>query len=535
MINLVKTKEIENLLENKKWEEKKLGLIKLNEYIEKSSESEISQNLDTFIIYIKYKLNNFKETNFNIIKEGIRCFCSIFSKIKRTDEPNKKYVEIILNGLYEKIAEPKLKDIYIELLDLLMVSYSEKIIVDTLLSLLENCKKIILLKDYAEFIGKIIEDKLFKVDLNVKGIIDFLVNLANNSNPQLRNISSKVICHLYKYIGSDLKLLIKNIKESTLKNIYKEFDKIDEENSVTQNNNNNDLNNNKNIKNVNKDKINLIKNDLIKPVDISKLIPPKLLKEIDKGKWQEKKDGIDYIIKVIENGNKKILPDGLKNLFDLIQEKLSDANKNFVRIIVQLLSLLIVSLGENIKIFSKNFIKPLLLNLSDKNQSLREDCVQCINRLIENQNFEIIANFLPQVTDIENSDMRNEILNLLISNINSLLTDNYSESFFKELTKALINFLQDKSSKIKNKTEEFMIKFKTKLKKENYLKEIDKFKPSIAGDLKNIINRLFPDNNPKQNIKENEKENEKIPIKKNNTAKKENPAKNTTRWTQKSL
>ena len=492
MISILQTYEIENLLESKKWEDKKSGFSKLNEFIEKSSN--ILENLDTFVIYIKFKLNNFKETNFNIIKEGMRCFCSIFNKINRNNEPNKEYIEIILNGLNEKIGETKLKDVYIELLDSLMNCYSEKIIIDTLLKLLENCKKFNVLKEYAEYIDKIIEDKLFKVDLNVKGIIDFLVNLANNSNPQLRNISSKVICHMYKFIGPELKLLIKNIKESTLKNIYKEMDKIDTSNKIN---------------NVNNNIIN--KKDNNKPVNISDLISLKLLKEIDKGKWQEKKEGIDYIIKIIENANKKILPDGLKDLFELIKEKLSDANKNFVRIIIQLLSSLIISLGENIKVYSKEFTKPLLLNLSDKNQLLREDCVECINKLIDNQNFEIIANFLPQITYIENSDMRYEILNLLMSNINSLLKDNYSESFFKELTKSLISFLQDKNGKIKTKTETFIIKFKDKLKKKDYLKEIDKYKPSIAEDLKNIFDRIFPE--------------EKTITKKYNTPSKENKPK----------
>ena len=521
--NIIKSIEGENNLDNKKWEEKKLDLVKLNEFLEKSNK--IMPYLDTFINYIKYKLNNFKETNFNVIKEGMRCLCSIFNKIKKNDKPNNKYIEIILSGLFEKITDSKLRDTYIELLELLMKAYSDKIIIDTLLALLENCKKVIVLKEYAEYIDKIIDDKFYQDDLNKKGIINFLVNLANNSNPQLRTLASKVICHLYKFIGPDLKLMIKNIKESTLKNIIKEMEKIDIEKSKNEKNKQSDNKINNIIKindNNNENNMPNINNNSIKPVDISNLIPPKLLKEIDKGNWQEKKDGIDYIINLIENGNKKILPNGLNNLFDLINEKLSDANKNFSRMIIQLLSFLIMSLGENIKSYSKLFVKPLLLNLSDKNQLLREDCVECINKLIKNQNFEIIANFLPQITDIENSDMRNEILDLLISNINSLLNDNYSESFFKELTKSLMHFLQDKSSKIKSKSETFIILFKDKLKKDNYLKEIEKFKPSIAEDLRNILNKIFPDN--KNNKKENEKE--KLPIKKNNTAKKENTANN---------
>ena len=483
--NIIKTDEIENLLESKKWEEKKEGFTKLNEFIEKYTD--IKTNLDTFVNYIKHKLNNFKETNFNIMKEGIRCLSSIFNKINYKENPNTIFLETILNGLNEKIADSKLKDSYIALLESLMNSYSERIVIDYLLTLLDKCKKVMVLKEYAEYIDKIIEEKLFIVDLNVKGIIDFLVNLCNNSNPQLRNISSKVICHLYKYIGEDLKLLIKKIKESTLKNIYEEMAKIkvdDTRKSLKKNNSNN-----ANI------------NSLIKPSDISKLITPKLLKEINKGSWQEKKDGLNYIAKVIKDSNNKILPDGLNNLFDLIQEKLSDGNKNFVRIIIHTLSLLIVSLGNNIKVYSKLFVKPLLLNLSDKNQSLREECVDCINKLIKNQNFDIVANALPQLENIENSDMRNEILNLLTKNINSLLNDNYSDSFFKELIVLLLNFLQDKNSKIRSKTEAFIIKFKDKLKKKDYLKQMDKFKPSIIGNLKNIFNRILPDNEEKSGEK----------------------------------
>ena len=481
MKNIINSDEIENLLESKKWEEKKEGFTKLNEYIKKYND--IKSNLDIFVNYIKHKLNNFKETNFNIMKEGIHCLSSIFNKINHNENPNKIYLETIISGLNEKIADSKLKDSYIALLDSLMNSYTEKTVIDFLLSLLDKCKKVIVLKEYAEYIDKVIEDKLFIVDLNLKGIIDFFVNLCNNSNPQLRNISSKAICHLYKYIGEDLKLLIKKIKESTLKNIYEEMSKIKVD--ITR----------KSLKKNNQNNTNL--NSLIKPSDISKLITPKLLKEINKGSWQEKKDGLNYIAKVIKDSNNKILPDGLNNLFDLIQEKLSDGNKNFVRIIIHTLSLLIASLGNNIKAYSKLFVKPLLLNLSDKNQSLREECIDCVNKLIENQNFEIVATVLPQLENIENSDMRNEILNLLTKNINSLLNDNYSDSFFKELTILLLNFLQDKNSKIRSKTETFIIKFKNKIKKKDYLKQMDKFKPSIIGNLKSVFNRILPDNEEK--------------------------------------
>ena len=50
--------------------------------------------------------------------------------------------------------------------------------------------------------------------------------MANNSNPQCRNASMNLICILYRYYGEEIHKLIKDIKESTLKNIEAELSKV---------------------------------------------------------------------------------------------------------------------------------------------------------------------------------------------------------------------------------------------------------------------------------------------------------------------
>ena len=57
-------------------------------------------------------------------------------------------------------------------------------------------------------------------------MIEFSVKIANNANPQLRAIAIEIIGLLYTFIGPDLKQLISGIKESTMKLVEKEINKI---------------------------------------------------------------------------------------------------------------------------------------------------------------------------------------------------------------------------------------------------------------------------------------------------------------------
>ena len=461
------------LLESTKWEERKEGFIKLNEHI-KNTEN-VSLYLDKYVNDIKLYLNNFKETNFNIIKVGMECLITLFNKINyRLDE---MYLDLLLNGLYEKIADNKVHDTYIQLLNTLYECYSTEKVIEALLDILiSKSNKNNVLKEYSIYLYKLIEEKTLNINNhNIKQIIDFYVKIANNPNNQLRISASKAICLLYKFIGPDIKLLINDIKESTLKNILKEID--------STNINETDLNNN--IKKIN------IKS-MFEPMDISQSLPPKLLKVIDKGEWQEKKEGIEFINLVIERANKKILPNGLEDLFELIQKKLTDKNQNLVKIILQLLNLLIESLGENINKFSMGFIDPLLSNLSDKNQQIRDECISCINELIKEQNFNIIALKIPQLLLNENNNMRREIVKLLINNIN--LINEHQNSFYNDLAKSLLICLQDKSAEVRNSTSEFISKFKNKITEDQYIKISDEFKPLIAEKLKTLIRNIFNEN-----------------------------------------
>ena len=498
LLNIIKNEEIIDLIDDKKWENRKNGFIKLNEFIIQNKINK--KNFDIFFMYIYIKLNNFKETNFNLIKEGIQCILSLFSQINNNNYEDanfkisdKKYIKILLNDLYEKIADNKIKEIYLNLLEILNNNYSYKEILDILFDKLKNTKKVNILKEYAIFIKYLIEIKKIlennNENINIKNIIDFTINLSNNSNPQIRKISISIFCLLYKYIGKDLNLLIKNIKnESTIKIIEKEISKIKiEDNNPKSKNKFMIINNELKSNNINEPihKINL------KRIDISREIPIQLLNDIDKGKWNEKKEGIDFLHKLLDKSNNNILINGLDKLFLLIKNKLKDGNKNLVKIIIELLSHLIDALGQQIKKYCKNIIPSLLSNLSEKNQQFREECINCIQKWIICQNFEIFCNYFPKLLLNDNYEMRLSILDLLLKNC-ELITNQYNKTFLDEFLRSLLICLQDKNSIIRNKTEEFMRQFKL-YKREDYIKESKEFKPVITEYLLSNIKAIFGD------------------------------------------
>ena len=389
IVQLSGNNEIIDLLDSKKWEEKKQGFIKLNEFLTENmkSDSLIENNFDTLFNYILLKLNNFRETNFNLMKEGISCLNTLFSYFKENNKSlDKKYLETIIFMSNEKLADSKIKQVYTQLLNLLIDIYSYKTVYDLLFDIiLFKTNKLTVLKEYSIFIRDNIKKENSINDLDLKKIIEFSVKIANHTNPQIRSISIEIICLLYGFIGPDLKQLITGIKESTFKLIEKELDKIvfdenDKNNSTNKNNKIKDLLNTNNKKSSgnkstsasavispSNSNSNLINN---KRVDISKDITPKLLKEINRGKWVEKKEGIEYINSLIDKANNKISKNGLQELFDLIKEKLNDGNINLVKMTLQLLSRLILALEGQIKVYSKNLIYPLLLKLHHLHRKL---------------------------------------------------------------------------------------------------------------------------------------------------------------------
>ena len=274
---------------------------------------------------MRFKLKNFKETNFNVNREAINVFINLTKKKLIIKE---NLLSVIL-GYHDKITDPKLKDNFLELINSCLDIIEPNILLKQLLMQVSKKSNPKLFIEYSLYFGKIVDKYNTTKDLPYKELTEFCKIMANNSNPLCRNAGTNLICTLYRYYGDEIRKLIKDIKDSTLKNIENEISKI----TVIERRNSTNLKQRNSIKkrtseildpkitNMNGGEKNLnggnkkeIKQNVIS--DISKKITQQMLKNISDGKWSEKKEACEQIEKILNESNMKILPNGLNELMN---------------------------------------------------------------------------------------------------------------------------------------------------------------------------------------------------------------------------
>ena len=476
-IKSVLGKEIIDLLFSPKWEQKKHGFELINEFV--NSKPQNSYNLNDLLEYMKLKLKNYKETNFNINREAINIYVNMIKK----KIISKDLLTPIILAYHEKLADIKLKENLIELINNSFDIIEPNTILKQILTKISKKNNAKLLIEYSTFLGNVVEEYDVK-DLPNKDIIDFCKVMANNSNPQVRTAAISLLCILYKYLGKDVKTLTRDIKESTLKLIDAELDKvtvIDPKESAAK-----------------KKKVagsggegkgsSGGGGELIPPQDISKKITAQMIKDLN-GKWAEKKEACENMEKVLVSANMRILPNGLNNIMTAFKKKLSDSNKNFVKMIVSLLSKFIEALKQGFKQWTKPIALALIPNLADKNQLMRNECQNCFDKWVEFTGFDSLVVHFPQFLKTDNVEMRIEIMNFFIKYKDKFNKTN-GELVYKDMMNPLLICLQDRSSNVRNAAEEIIKSSLNFISINNYYKKSEDFKPAITKTLKQILDKI---------------------------------------------
>ena len=493
-IKSVLGKEIVDSLFSPKWEIKKHGFELINEFI--NSKPKESYNIGDLIEYMKLKLKNYKETNFNITREAIIVYINM---IKKKIILKDSLTSIII-AYHEKLSDIKLKDNIIELINTSFDIIEPTNILKQIITKISKKNNAKLLIEYATFFGNVVEEYDVK-DLPNKDIIDFCKVLANNSNPQVRTSAISLLCILYKYLGKDVKTLTRDIKESTLKLIDAELDKvkvIDPKETSSKKKKAASVIENGDSKSGTGGK----SKDLIPPQDISKKITPQIIKLLSSPKWAEKKEACDSIEKILVSANMRILPNGLNTLMTNIKKKLSDSNKNFVRMLVSLLSKLIEAMKSGFKQWAKPIALALIPNLADKNQLMRNECQNCFDKWVEFVGLDSLVVHFPKFLTTDNVEMRIEIMNFFMKNKDKF-NKSIGESVYKDMMNPLLICLQDRSSNVRNLSEEIIKISLVYNPITNYYKKTEDFKPAIAKTLKQTLDKIKQETSSNESKQEN--------------------------------
>ncbi len=148
--------------------------------------------MDNYLFdYIKLKLKNFKETNFNINREALLVFNSMLMN-KMLD---KEMTSTLVLTYFDKLGDIKLKDNYSELLTNSFGIVDPMPLIKQILQKTLKKKNGKLMIEYSSFLSKILEEYDIKY-FPIKDIIDFCKELAANSNVQVRTSSTNLLCLL---------------------------------------------------------------------------------------------------------------------------------------------------------------------------------------------------------------------------------------------------------------------------------------------------------------------------------------------------
>ena len=492
IINTVKLsvgENLVNLFESKKWQEKKQGYVDLKNYFLDENNCDIlNTNCDYFLKFILLKNKSFKENNIVIFKESLLCINTLIEVLPPFF--SKKFYTPLLKLIIERLSERKIQTELTLIFENLISKTSPK---EIILSLMKNIrdKTVPILNGGAVLINNLIipnkdetnnnsnNNNKIRENINlypIREIIEFCCFLENNTNTQCRNSGTNILCSLYTFLGNNIKPLLKDLKESTMKSIEEKFEKIQ---VITPNNNTS----------TGKISTNILE-QVFPRIDISKKITPNIIKVLNEGKWTDKKEMINNIENIIISTNNKIQPKGLNELFNSIKFNLKDSNKNIVKMIMKLIEDLAASLGkEGFRQYQKQIIPGIISNFADKNTQVKEESIKCIVKLISIMGFDSIAVYFPNYLNIDNYEMKHEILNILIKNKNFVA--NNKKDLMKEYAAALLNCLLDKNGIIRTMAEEISQEIVKYHGIQVFNDEIKNLKtPTVINQVKLILNRI---------------------------------------------
>ena len=123
--------------------------------------------------------------------------------------------------------------------------------------------------------------------------------------------------------------------------------------------------------------------------------------------------------------------------------------------LVSLLSKLIEAMKSGFKQWAKPIALALIPNLADKNQLMRNECQNCFDKWVEFAGLESLVVHFPKFLTTDNVEMRIEIMNFFMKNKDKF-NKSIGESVYKDMMNPLLICLQDRSSNVRNLSEEII-------------------------------------------------------------------------------
>lgn len=465
-------------LDQAAWKEKVESLQKLAEWIN-GNLADATKISEPIIRFVKIKLKDWKESNFNVFKEA---FITLNVLVSQLTVLPKRCANVIIPAAAEKLADAKIS----EASSILLISLAELVtpgfVAKQVIKHGSNSKSPNVIKESSGFVKKIIEE-FGVVGIPIKEVIDFCKEAASHTNPNVRSSATELIKMLYMHVGEPIKAFLNDIKESTLKVIESELEKVkplaknekgaakralrgEAAEEMKGANNGGDV-------------------DILPRTDIKNQLTAKLIKTMSDGEWKNRKVAVESLEGILSGAAFRIQPVGLNELMGQLKNRLSDPNKSVLKSYLILVGKFAEAMGAGGKVYSKTILPALLENLTDKQNLVRNDAITAIKQWAEAIGGEIVINNSHALLQKDNPEARTEFLTWMIENKECI-----PKADLKPLVSSLICALQDKSPSIRALTEKVVGEVYPLVGHAAFIAATKDLKPAVVNSLKPVFEKF---------------------------------------------
>lgn len=452
------------------WKEREKALENLNEWIMNNKEASVAI-YETIIVWLRYKLKDFKETNQAII----RAVLTVILSLANIQPASKNFANIVIPFLIEKMAESKWIDscsnIVITISHPAIISF---VVMKILKKIEANTKNLNLVKGGINMLSRMYE--IYNSNaFPLAPIVECGKTYITHPNQSVRSSASALLCTMYITLGDKLKQLLGDLQECTIKSLEAQFEKVqlkakpELENAM--------------VDTQEKQKNEIRQEDVVR-ANISSQITPELISSLSDASVKQRQKAKDQIEKILLNSGNKIHTNGLGPLLEALKGRMSEPCKSLGKDFIELVGNLFCAMDIGCKQYSKSILQELVSNLADKQSYIRTEAIIAMNKISEVHGAEIIINAVGQLIGKESSDMRNELLQWIIKKKDALKnTENI------QLIPGLMSCLQDKSADIRKMAEQLVEILIPIIGTQPFLIAIQDYKPIAKEKIEKIIKK----------------------------------------------
>jgi cytoskeleton-associated protein 5 len=494
MISLLPSEILKQLKETT-WKEKQSGLQSLQQWA-RLNVNKLPGSSESLLKFIRMTVKDWKENNFNVVKAAIESF-QVINEL--TPISKKAGFGVLTASALDKFSDGKLSEVLISCIMSLAETLGPKFVVSSIVKGTSDCSKPKVLTESSSCICKIISEYGVHT-INLKELVDFTKAALAQANPSIKKAGQGLAVLLFSFLGDKLLPMLSDIKEATLKVLQEEFSKTQIQSKSSF----------KSFKGQeSQPDMKKALEDLFPRANIEKLLTPALLKKLSDNNWKTRKEALDEFEGILDSNSCRVLTTGLENAVKGLVGRLSDPNKAVVRQVLLLSGKLAGSLGADSKVFAKQMLPGILTCLADKQNLLRQDALNAINKWAEEAGFESVILYAAGPLATDNPELRSELLKWLIEQ-----KHHFRSLDMKIYVQGTLACLQDRNALIRNLAESFYSEIVEIVGFEAFQVYLKDIKPAILNTLMPVLEKYKgKDENLPKNHRNAGSVQERVPVK----------------------